>query len=180
MERSRMQGDTAAKPITFVLYSSTDHTTPIAALAPVITISKNGAAYAAADGPAVSIGSGLYKYTPDEFDLDTLGELSFKAVISGADIYFGCVDVVPWDQFAFDPVTTGADIARILGLVQQNRVFEPTYDGNGDCTGGTVYIYDTAAHATTNDHATGLLYRYTLTNTLVSRRVTVAKALKAL
>lgn len=51
-------GDT---PFVFRMVDTADHLTPVAGLAPTVTISKNGAAFGATDGVVTEIGDGWYQ-----------------------------------------------------------------------------------------------------------------------
>jgi hypothetical protein len=57
----------------------------------------------------------------------------------------------------------GVNVVELLGLLHKNAVLDgQTYNAGGRLTGGTLYVYDTAAHASLNDHVTGLLHSYTI------------------
>jgi hypothetical protein len=66
---------------------------------------------------------------------------------------------------------TASVLARALGLVQDNWVLRDPVYVSGNLTGATIRVYDTAAHATTDD-GTGLLYSYTITNTYTGTELT--------
>lgn len=53
------------------------------------------------------------------------------------------------------------DSTRILGMLFENAAWEYTYT-NQKQTGGKIYLYDTAGHAATNDHTTGLVGELTV------------------
>ena len=99
------QNDTS-HPIDILMVSSTDHVSPLTGATLTVTLSKNGAAFAAAAGAVAEIGSGIYKLTPTAADTGTLGELAVHATATGGD---------PSDQIrqivAFNPY----DLTR-LGL----------------------------------------------------------------
>ena len=62
--------------------------------------------------------------------------------------------------------TVEAIVQRILALSYDNVVEDgQSYDSNGKLLTSTVWFYDTAAHATLNDHVTGLLYKYQINGT---------------
>lgn len=55
------------------------------------------------------------------------------------------------------------NITKILGLVHQNFVLDPTeFSTDNEMTKGDVRIYDTAANATTDDKVTGLLFEFSI------------------
>ena len=61
----RVIGEQTTPIIMFLLVASTDHITPITGLgsAPVVTLSKNGGAFAAATNTVIEVGNGWYKVT---------------------------------------------------------------------------------------------------------------------
>jgi len=73
-------------------------------------------------------------------------------------------------QVDTDVQTNGTSIAaltaiaqRILALSYSNLAEDSqSYDANSHLLSSTLWFYDTAAHATSNDHVTGLLYKYTI------------------
>lgn len=57
-------------------------------------------------------------------------------------------------------------LTEVHGLVGKNSGFRNTvYDANNNLTSNDLCLYDSAAHATTNDGATGLLHKYSCVNT---------------
>lgn len=79
------QSDTT--PILFYMSLASDATgrTPATGLAPAVTLSKAGAAFAAAAGSVAEISSGWYKLTPTAADTGTLGDLAVRATAATAD-----------------------------------------------------------------------------------------------
>ena len=79
-----------------------------------------------------------------------------------------------------DSANLPADLARILGLVMENLVEEVTSrDSNGNKTASTIYIYDSAANATTHDKATGLVASYNITAGYTNNLMDLFKSIKA-
>lgn len=75
---------------------------------------------------------------------------------------------------------TQADMARVLGLVMENLVEEVTSrDSNGNKTASTIYLYDSAANATTHDKVTGLKASYNITASYTSNLMDLFKSIKA-
>ena len=72
-------------PIPFLMIDSTDHITGKTGLTPSVTISKNGAAFAAPAGAVAAIGNGWYKLTPTAVDTGTAGSFLLHATATGAD-----------------------------------------------------------------------------------------------
>ena len=79
---------------------------------------------------------------------------------------------------SFGTLTT--DMARVLGLVMENLVEEVTSrDSNGNKLTSTIYIYDSAANATTHDKATGLTASYNISASYTNNLMDLFKSLKA-
>lgn len=75
--------------------------------------------------------------------------------------------------------TVGTNVSRILAVSGDNQVLDDTtYDVDNNLTAGTVYCYDTKAHATAHDKTTGLIAKYTIANTISSKNVTLGKQLR--
>lgn len=95
-----------ARPLTFMLISSTDHISALTGATATVTLSKDGAAYGAAAGAVSEVANGLYKVAGNATDTGSLGALWLHATATGAD---------PADKefrvVAFDP-----DDAVHLGL----------------------------------------------------------------
>ena len=73
-----------------------------------------------------------------------------------------------------------ADVARILGLVMENLVEDDIVrDSNGNKTVSTIYIYDSAANATTHDKATGLVASYDIAANYTNNLMDLFKSIKA-
>ena len=76
--------------------------------------------------------------------------------------------------------TLSADMARVLGLVMENLVEDDIIrDSNGNKTSSTIYIYDSAANATTHDKATGLVESYNTAASYTSNLMDLFKSIKA-
>lgn len=69
------------------MVDSTDHIAPKTGLTPVVTISKNGAAFAAPLGAISEVANGWYKIAGNATDSNTVGSLLIHATASGADPY---------------------------------------------------------------------------------------------
>ena len=79
---------------------------------------------------------------------------------------------------SFGTLTT--DLARVLGLVMENLVEEVTSrDSNGNKTVSKIYIYDSAANATTHDKATGLVASYDIAASYTNNLMDLFKSIKA-
>jgi hypothetical protein len=101
--KERQQGSTNY-PIGFMLVLASDHITGALGKAGtiVLTISKNGGAFAA-HNPAssvVEVGNGWYNWTPAAADRDTMGELRIHAAEPSCDPYDEKYDVVAYDPYA--------------------------------------------------------------------------------
>jgi hypothetical protein len=69
----------------FLMVDSTDHLTGKAAASPVVTLSKDGGAFAAAGGAITDRGSGWYSIALTTTDTNTVGDLAFHVTGTGAD-----------------------------------------------------------------------------------------------
>lgn len=98
MARLYKLGQTA-EAIEILLVSTTDGYTAVTGLgaAPVVTLSKAGAAYAPAAGAVSEVGNGVYKVAPNAGDFDTLGGLWVHATGTGAIPYDAEHQVVGFD-----------------------------------------------------------------------------------
>jgi hypothetical protein len=96
--RQRQQNSTVY-PVTFFLVQSGDHITGLAGAMPIVTISKNGAAFASASGTIAEIGSGWYAWAANTSDRSALGELAVHVEATGADPVDFNLEIVPWDPF---------------------------------------------------------------------------------
>jgi hypothetical protein len=88
---------TATVNIPFYLVLSADHVTPATGLVPVVTLSKNCGAFAAASGAVTELASGWYKLAANATDSNTLGALVLKATIATADNAHDTHHVVAFD-----------------------------------------------------------------------------------
>ena len=76
--------------------------------------------------------------------------------------------------------TLSIDLARVLGLVMENLVEDDIVrDANGNKTSSTIYIYDSAANATTHDKATGLDASYNIAASYTNNLMDLFKSVKA-
>lgn len=72
-----------------------------------------------------------------------------------------------------DILTANTGIILAQGLVGTNiGVRNTSYDGSGNLLGADLCLYDTAAHALTNDGATGLLHKFTIAATFAGTQMT--------
>lgn len=160
--RERRQSSTTY-PLTFLLVSSTDHVTAVTGVSPTVTLSKNGAAFAAAAGAVTEIGSGWYSLAGNATDRNTLGELLLHATATGADPHDAVYAIVPWDPFDASLGITA--LAEMHGLLGKHAVVKNTSYSSGNLLTYDVALYDTAAHASTDDGVTGIVATYSVTNT---------------
>jgi hypothetical protein len=96
--RQRQQ-NSSAYSVTFFLVAAADHIAGLAGASPVVTISKNGAAFAAAAGAITEVGSGWYAWAGHASDRSALGELAVHITASGADPVDFKLEIVPWNPF---------------------------------------------------------------------------------
>lgn len=137
------QISTTSYPITFFMALASDHITGAAGLTPVVTLSKNGGAFAAASGAVSGLGGGWYALAGNATDRNTLGTLAIHAVAATADNCDKLVLVVNFNPFTAVATSTTLghtladamlDIGRLLGGLR-----------SGIATGGSVTtLVDTA------------------------------------
>jgi hypothetical protein len=87
------QGNTT-EPIPFLLVLAADHLTPATGRTPVVTISKNGGAYATPAGAVTELANGWYLIAANALDADTIGLLSIHVTATSADPVDWEVEVV--------------------------------------------------------------------------------------
>lgn len=99
---STFKQDQTTSPLLFFMASSVDHVSPITGITPVVTLSKNGGAFAAAIGAVQELSVGWYKVVPNADDFDMIGPLLLHATGAGADatddmheVNSGLVDLGP-------------------------------------------------------------------------------------
>jgi hypothetical protein len=126
--------------IPFFMVSSTDHIAGKTGLTPTVTISKNGAAFAAPSGAIAEIGSGWYRIAGNATDSNTVGSLLVHATGTGADPYDVTHEVVVYDidsstvtvgtnndktgynlVAAYDPSKTAAQAGNAMTLTTGER-----------------------------------------------------------
>lgn len=114
----REQSSTA-NPLTFLMVDASDHLTGLTGLTPTVELSKNGGAFAAAEGAVSEIGHGWYALAGDADDRDTLGDLLIHAEATGADPVDDRYAIVPWDIAAIETKTAqiGAGAVSVLSAV---------------------------------------------------------------
>ena len=89
------------RPLQFKLYQS-GSAIPYTSVSPsyvlpTVTLSKNGAAFAAANGTVSNIGNGWFQVAPNITDNNTLGILTLFATAMGADSTDSLFEVVAYD-----------------------------------------------------------------------------------
>jgi hypothetical protein len=101
--KERQQNSTVY-PIGFLLVLKSDHITGALGRVPTLTLtlSKNGAAFAAPDTTTVvtETGNGWYSVSPVAADRNTLGELKLHVSEATCDPYDEKYDIVTYDPFA--------------------------------------------------------------------------------
>lgn len=112
-------------------------------LVPVVTISKAGAAFAAAGGVVTEISGGWYKVAFTATDLNTLGILAIKVTATGADNLQETAQVQAQDPYLVDPGaisdgTAQAGAANTITLAAAESAVDHTLEGAiVRITGGT-------------------------------------------
>lgn len=92
-----------AQPLIFLMVLSSDHISPATGKSPTVTLSKNGAAFAAPSGAVTEIGNGWYKVAGNATDSNTLGPLALHATEASSD---PCDDTFP--VIAYNPQDSAA------------------------------------------------------------------------
>ena len=98
------------RALLFLLVDSGDHLTGKTGLSPTVTLSKNGASFAAPSGSVTELSNGWYKVSGNATDTGALGPLLLHATAAGAD---PCDD--RFEVVAFDPDTTGSGGIPVVG-----------------------------------------------------------------
>lgn len=83
----RREQNSTSHPILFFMADEEDHMTGLTGLTPSVTISKDGGAFASAEGAVSEVGNGWYALAGDADDRDTLGTLIIHAEAAGADTF---------------------------------------------------------------------------------------------
>lgn len=118
-----LKQSSTAKPLVFAMWDSTDPATPKTGLSPTVTLSKNGAAFAAPSGAVTEIANGLYKVAGNATDSATLGVLALSATATGAKPTLMAYCVV-----AYDPDdAAGLGLSRLDATISsRNSTTPPT------------------------------------------------------
>ena len=160
-----VQQSTANDPLFFFLTSSSDHITGVTGLGsgPSVTLSKNGAAFAAPAGAISEIGSGWYQVAGNATDTNTLGELLLHATGTGAD---PC-DLVTAYIIAFNPrvANINSNVLQINSVALAAQALAQSTQSIcwGTCSGGST---TTAIVSTLNNPAS-----LTATGQLIGRTI---------
>jgi hypothetical protein len=117
-----LNGD--ARPVPFFLASAADHVTGLTGATPSVTISRNGAAFAAPSGAVAELGDGWYGLTPAGTDVTSDGVLLLHATAAGADPADVKCQVVAFSPY--DPATLG-----LTGLAALTGTLAESYAANG-------------------------------------------------
>jgi hypothetical protein len=119
-------------------------------------------------------GNGYHSYTP------TAGETNGDH-IAWTFIGTGAVPATIQVYTGFpQSIDNAIKLVRILGLVMENLVEDDIVrDAGGNKTSSTIYIYDSAANATTHDKATGLVASYDIAAGYTNNLMDLFKSIKA-
>lgn len=121
-----IQQSSTSRKLVFLMIDSSDHITGKTGLTVTVTISKNGAAFAAPAGTVAEVGNGLYALTPTSADTGTLGSLILHATATGAD---------PSDKeyniIAPNPDSASAFITGVQGVSPPANWNAMSIDGSG-------------------------------------------------
>ncbi len=93
----RREQNSTSHPILLFMADEEDHLTGLTGLAPAVTLSKDGGAFASAEGEVSEVGNGWYALAADADDRDTLGTLIIHAEAVGADTFDMDVEILAAD-----------------------------------------------------------------------------------
>jgi hypothetical protein len=91
------EGTAARRRIPVYLVDATDGITEETGLTPTVTVSKNGAAFAAAGGTTTEVANGLYYYQATAGELDTPGFLVVRVANAASRTFVAVALVVAYD-----------------------------------------------------------------------------------
>lgn len=132
-----LQTASTARPLLFLMVDSADHITGKTGLTPTVTISKNGAAFAAPAGAVTELASGWYKVAGNATDTGTTGPLLLHATSAGADPCDAAFEVVAFNPddgvrlglTALPAVAAGANGGLPTGDASGRVLLQPTQTG---------------------------------------------------
>lgn len=110
-----IQQSTTADPLFFFLVLASDHISPATGKTPTVTISKNGAAFAAPSGAVTEISGGWYQVAGNATDTNTLGALLLHATEATSD---NC-DMEVAQIVAFNPRNANLGLTNVSSNVVQ-------------------------------------------------------------
>ena len=106
-----------------LLVDSADHITGKTGLTLTVTLSKDGAAFAAMGGTVTEISSGWYKLALNTTDTGTLGDLAIHATATGADptdVADQVVSLLPGDAITLQ-ADQAVNVTKVNGTTQTAR-----------------------------------------------------------
>ena len=117
----------------------------------------------------------------DQSNPYTISLITATADIGSSDKDISIVSKRIWELATSAEVAAVAtELARVLGLVMENLVEDDIVrDANGNKTSSVIYIYDSAANATTHDKATGLEASYNIAANYTNNLMDLFKSIKA-
>jgi hypothetical protein len=107
------QLNTTNYPITFLMIDSTSHISGALNAAPVVSISKNGSAFAVAAGSVWEIGKGWYGLSGNATDRNTLGAFIINATGINADPFDDVYAIIGSDPFAASVAVSGGFVNNV-------------------------------------------------------------------
>lgn len=117
-----------------LMIDSTDHVTGKTGLTVTVTLSKDGAAFAALGGSVTEVSSGWYKVVLNTTDTNTLGDLAFHATSSGADptdVSDQVVALLPGEAVTVSSGTGTGQIDLTSGKVNVGKINSTAVIGTG-------------------------------------------------
>lgn len=128
MDQSRKQS-TTSYPVIFKMVLSSDHVTPAIGKTVSINRSKNGGSFASASGSVTELANGLYYWSGNATDRDTLGELVAVATATACDNAEIKLNIVPYDPF--DKVDCNVT-AMADNVIAAAKIAANALNGKGD------------------------------------------------
>ena len=110
-----IQQSTSSDPLFFFLVLSSDHISPATGKTPTVTISKNGAAFAAPAGAVTEIANGWYQVAGNATDTNTLGDILLHAAEATSDNS----DMTVAQVVAFNPRNANLGLSNVSANVAQ-------------------------------------------------------------
>lgn len=111
--------------LAFFLSDEDDNESPETSVTPTVSVSKNGAAFAATTSSAVEIGDGWYYVDLATTETNTVGPLILKASGSGTNVWLS-------DYRVCSDLLTTSEIEKIADITLRRNIGSVEVSANGD------------------------------------------------